>query len=538
MLNKILDFSKKYYIYISPYLFALYSVLFLFSNNQHEYTIQFLFLPLIIALSFTTIVFIASKLIFKKIEISALLSSLIIFIALSYGRFLELGKDLNIKIGKNKIDQEIIVGIIVFLIFSLLTYLIFKYKTKLKQVNKYIFIISFALFIFSLYNVVSYEIKSKRLFKEPVVEKINKEKKVKANPSDPDIYYFVFDRYGGQKSLKEQYGFDNSQFLNYLEKKGFYVSKESTTNYPKTFLSLGSSLNMDYLTYLEDETNGGKSSDESIVTPLIRNNKVSQFLKNRGYTFYNIGSWWTPTKQNPYADQSFYPKPKAYMGADEFTTGFFNTTIAAPILKILLKDPIDVSKDPQNNIHRQAALYGFDKAVEVSKLQGPKFVFIHILLPHDPFVFDKNCNPISEEITKKNNHQTNYINQIQCVNKKIESITDEIMTNSKNPPVIIYQADEGPFPMNVSIPKDQGWGSAKTTSLKEKFPILNAYYFPGKESTELYQTITPVNSFRVLLNTYFEQNLPLLPDRNYVFKDDHNYYDFTDVTDRINSEEN
>jgi hypothetical protein len=41
--------------------------------------------------------------------------------------------------------------------------------------------------------------------------------------------------------------------------------------------------------------------------------------------------------------------------------------------------------------------------------------------------------------------------------------------------------------------------------------ILNAYYLPGEES-RLYPTITPVNTFRIILDAYFGQDYPLLPD--------------------------
>jgi hypothetical protein len=47
-------------------------------------------------------------------------------------------------------------------------------------------------------------------------------------------------------------------------------------------------------------------------------------------------------------------------------------------------------------------------------------------------------------------------------------------------------------------------------------PILNAYSLPGVEMAEVYYpAISPVNSFRVILNRYFESNLPLLEDRSY-----------------------
>jgi hypothetical protein len=43
-----------------------------------------------------------------------------------------------------------------------------------------------------------------------------------------------------------------------------------------------------------------------------------------------------------------------------------------------------------------------------------------------------------------------------------------------------------------------------------------AYYFPGKDVSELaYPTMTPVNSFRLVFNTYFGGNFPLLEDTSY-----------------------
>jgi len=47
------------------------------------------------------------------------------------------------------------------------------------------------------------------------------------------------------------------------------------------------------------------------------------------------------------------------------------------------------------------------------------------------------------------------------------------------------------------------------------FPILNAYYFPEEGDKLLYDSITPVNTFRILFNYYFGQDFILLDDINY-----------------------
>ena len=44
------------------------------------------------------------------------------------------------------------------------------------------------------------------------------------------------------------------------------------------------------------------------------------------------------------------------------------------------------------------------------------------------------------------------------------------------------------------------------------FQNLNAVYFPSKNYTGFYDSITSVNQFRVVLNTLFDQRLPLLKD--------------------------
>jgi hypothetical protein len=55
--------------------------------------------------------------------------------------------------------------------------------------------------------------------------------------------------------------------------------------------------------------------------------------------------------------------------------------------------------------------------------------------------------------------------------------------------------------------------------------ILNAYYFP-EAKPNLYPSITPVNSFRLLFDTYFGADYKLLDDVSY-YSDYPLAYDFT-----------
>ncbi len=76
-------------------------------------------------------------------------------------------------------------------------------------------------------------------------------------------------------NLKVVYDFDNSAFVDAFTQRGFYVANCSQSNYAYTELSLGSSLNANYLDTL------GASSDTE-ADALVENSSVHEFLKEPG----------------------------------------------------------------------------------------------------------------------------------------------------------------------------------------------------------------------------------------------------------------
>jgi hypothetical protein len=113
-----------------------------------------------------------------------------------------------------------------------------------------------------------------------------------------------------------------------------------------------------------------------------------------------------------------------------------------------------------------------------------------------------------------------YLDQIIFINKKMEKIVSEILSKSKTEPVIIIQADHGP----------QITPGGET--LRARMGILNAYHMPDKESSFLYESITPVNTFRLIFNQYLETNYVKLEDKSY-FTHYSIPYKFVDVTDDL-----
>ena len=150
----------------------------------------------------------------------------------------------------------------------------------------------------------------------------------------------------------------------------------------------------------------------------------------------------------------------------------------------------------------------FDSSSDLAHMPGPKFVFIHILATHPPFVFNELGNSVSPyEIDERDG----YIKQAKYINNKIIESAKIIISQSETPPIIIIQADHGLFSSNPD------W----------RFGILNAYFLPGKNDL-LYPTITPVNTFRLVFNNYFRTDYQLLPDISY-YSDVPYLYDFSTV---------
>ena len=61
---------------------------------------------------------------------------------------------------------------------------------------------------------------------------------------------------------------------------------------------------------------------------------------------------------------------------------------------------------------------------------------------------------------------------------------------------------------------------------------LAAYYLPDSGAASLYPSMSSVNTFRVVFNTYFGTDLPLLPDTSYSSSYDR-LYDYWPYVDEM-----
>ena len=143
-------------------------------------------------------------------------------------------------------------------------------------------------------TVVPYE--TKRAGHEPVAQ-VRAATSTVAGARRPDIYFIVFDRYGSADAIQRRFGITGNDLYGWLADQGFQVPADSHASYRATDFSLSSTLNMRYLDELTTQI-GPVSSDRTPAQRLLRNHEVGRFLKDQGYTYYNIGSWFDPTRTN------------------------------------------------------------------------------------------------------------------------------------------------------------------------------------------------------------------------------------------------
>ena len=161
-----------------------------------------------------------------------------------------------------------------------------------------------------------------------------------------------------------------------------------------------------------------------------------------------------------------------------------------------------------------------------------KFVFARIVAPHPPFIIDQNGTDLTPDYPytifyashfpdSQDKYIEGYVNQTLFLNAMLEEIITSILERSEDQPIIIIQGDHGPRLL-------LDWVHYEKSCMAESTSILNAYYFPKHESEQLYPSISPVNTFRVIFDTYFGADLEMLPDKSYYSPID-TPYDFFEV---------
>jgi len=320
----------------------------------------------------------------------------------------------------------------------------------------------------------------------------------------PDIFFIIPDQYAGYTSLKDVFDFDNADFEKELKTRGFFIAKKSISNYNFTPFSVASTLNMELLSLKKGQQD---YSTVGYSYEVLRNSRVLKFLSSTGYRFYNC-SIFDFDDQPAHKYSAFLPYGIKLVTAQTLTsrlTGDFRQDILDGKLglKKLQK------KIAYDNLHFNDRIMDLTTKIAAEKINEPKFVYTHLMLPHFPYYFDSKGDPMPiEKLGGLNRVNANdYIEYLQYGNKRLLELIDNILKNSISPPLIIVLSDHG-----FRHPE-------KKVDPAYDFINLNAVYFPDGNYSRFYDSISNVNQFRVIFNQYFGQQLPMLKDSTTSLRD-------------------
>jgi hypothetical protein len=495
-----------------PLLIGVYAVLFLWSVNVGQMVPVTVKRSLIGSVVLCLLVFLACFAVWHNLRKSALFSGLLLIVFFSYGHLYALLENISI--------AGLLVGRHRFLIafFALLSVLslvlLIRWRGNLRNVTILLNIVTLVMVFFVSIPIIGYEIRyGSHLYRDR-----REAAAVQVTPAEsmPDVYYIILDGYTSADILNSVFGLDNQDFIDGLEQMGFYLPKCAYSNYTKTTPSLSATFNMEYLNKLGISERAALDPFDATLAPLMVQSKVRQEFERMGY---KIAAFHGYMPVLDLLDADYYFSAEVQEGqfnlsaSMKFEHMLLGTTMLQPVVEAFESGRQDLEyylPDALTDIlyvrtesgpypltaerWRKESEFTFQVLPTIAKLPGKKFVYAHFYSTHNPFVFDEDGGFLPQSMY--NDPVAGYTNAVKYTNKRLLPILQGLIEGSPVKPIIILQGDHGSTTL-------QGIAHNK---------ILNAYYFPDQDYSRLYDTITPVNTFRVVLNQFFQQNYALLPD--------------------------
>lgn len=495
-----------------PFLFLVYAVLSLLVVNLGRIPAAHILRPLLVLCLLTLLLMSVARWPVKDWQRAGIITTLFWLLFFSYGHMYDLLEGttlLGLDIGRHRVLLPLFTLLLLGGII-----LIIKIRSSLSQWTVWLNLTTLLLVLIqiSLLAVAGYKSLVLNTRVHGGGESVSNEPiafQVDTTRTHPDIYYIILDTYTRQDAFKSELDFDNSNFLNELRARGFYIADCSQSNYTSTSASLLSSLDLLYLDELKPPLQKGYRN-LSFLDPYLQNNRVSAAIESAGYTTVAFESGYSPTE---------LLNAQVYLSRDPGLVGFLIGGLtryeslllqsSAGILVFDFKEKLPpvfrYFLDAPYVAHRQRILFELNTLGDIENVKTPKFVFAHILAPHTPFVFTRDGQPVERntpftlnddpELSDPVLYRQRFVDQTIFLDDQVLILVDRILEQAGDP-VIILQGDHG-------IPTSGVWVSA----------ILNAIRLPGGEDA-LYPSMSPVNTFRIVFNRLFNAGLPLTPDRS------------------------
>lgn len=468
--------------YLYPFLAALYPIIFLYAYNLTEVTFSQVLPYIGISVLSFLVVFIFFKLILKEVNKTSFITAFFFIWFFSYGFVFDF-------ISRLFFIRQFILLIIWGGIFIGAFYAVLKIKkTFFTKVVRPLTIAFALLILINLLEIVPYEYS--RMTKEnvqenPVIAEDSTDlglKKYCDQNKCYDIYYIIMDEYAGFETIKSVFDYDNSDFYNFLKDNGFLVIEKTKAKSINTFENLSSNLNMEDL----------NPADKMDSYKAIRDNKVSAYLKQRGYKTVVFNNSYLPDELESTADYNLMANKSNQVNSIMLV--LINKTVLKPLVPYIQK-----WSETENR-----RLFILENLKNLDYIKSPKFVYAHIICPHPPFQFDENGDFIEEKNAYNWNDKKYYIGQYIFMTNEIKKVIESLQ---KKDAIIILQSDHGVRQNHFNELGEMH--SYPYIPEKAYENILNTFYLPEFKDT-IPQNLKAFDTFKVVFNSYFGDHFEIL----------------------------
>ncbi len=372
----------------------------------------------------------------------------------------------------------------------------------------------------------------------------------------PDIYYIVLDRYTNADVLKKQFNYDNRSFTEFLRGNNFTVNDHAYANYPYTAMSVASTLSANYTKDQVAPFKDNAVQSRTLYHNLVWQSSVIKSLQKSGYRYYTVGSEYGASYKAPLAERDYlFPHQLELFGATIKLRGIeANEFTGSPYYRFAQlygtgwwpakaydRDHVTSVRDQLNTL----------RDITTKDKPGGRFIFAHILVPHDPFVFNADGSISKDPGTDSAGQpvKQKYVEQTKFINAQMQQLLANINKQSGGQAVVVLNSDEGPYPQFLNdtflkpqvsdnnaadaINKNEDMRQWSDDWLKMKFGILQAVHIPRATDEDLAH-LSSVNAFRIVLNRYAGTKLDYLPQCHFGLSNGgQNTYNYADLTQKF-----
>ena len=484
------ELKKVFYIFLIPLFFIFHSYLESFPAIAFPEVLQVLAVHTLLAFAFFMILFLFIKSV-GKTAIGFFFISVLFYL---FGPLHDVLKDLFPDSLFSRYSF-----ILPVLLILLISCIIFVKRSRLKfyRATKYLNIL-FCLLL--LVDCVQIGIK---IFREENRKRDFSNIHVQSGINNPDIYLIIADEYAGATELKQLYRFDNSKFEDSLKALGFYFIQNTNSNYNYTLYSMASMLSMNYLDSIDEVY---KKKDIASCFSRINHNYFLSYLHKQGYDIENLSIF--PLKDIPSVSENIFP----FMGTNLITHQTLFSRLSRDlgyhlVTSLKIKYFAEKAKEYHYKELRNNMVIT-NQLLQVSQKNtvAPKFIYAHLMMPHEPYYFDKNGNEYTVYTKNTIELRIRYIEFLQYSNNKYLQLLNGILKKAKRNTIVVFMSDHGSRLFT------------EPSEIKYQFSTINAIYLPDKNYQRFYNGISNVNVLRALLNSVFDENLPLLQDKSFYLK--------------------